>query len=135
MKKPVPERLFNKVRSSHLRFSIRKTVLKKFVIFTGKHLCLSRFFYYRKTPVFESIFLKSGLNFIKKETPQRCFPMNIAKCVASLKLEAFRKQLYHWKFINKRHGRRCFPISMAKFLTNFYLQNTSRRVLLFFGCR
>ena len=33
-----------RIRSSHLRYSIKKVVLKNFANFTGKHLCQSFFF-------------------------------------------------------------------------------------------
>ena len=35
---------FSKNRSSHLRYSVRKGVLKNFAKFTGEHLCQSLFF-------------------------------------------------------------------------------------------
>ena len=58
-------------RSSRQRCSFRKTVLKHFAIFTGKHL------------LFESLFKKVAdlkpCNFIKKKLQHRCFSVNIAE--------------------------------------------------------
>ena len=57
-------------RSSHQRCFVEKGVLKNFVNFTAKHLCLSLF----------SIKLKTlAGNFIKKRLQYRCFPMKFAK--------------------------------------------------------
>ena len=58
-------------RSSRWQMFFKIGFLKKFAIFTGKHLCL------------ESLFNKvAGLqryNFIKKKLQHRIFPVNIAK--------------------------------------------------------
>ena len=59
-------------RSSRLQMFFRICVLKRFAIFTGKHLCWSRFF---KKIFLELLFF----NFIKKRPRRRCFPVNIAK--------------------------------------------------------
>ena len=56
-----------KFRRSHLKCSIKKTIVKNSTIFTGKHLCWSLF-----SPVLES------LQFIKKRLQRWCFPVNIA---------------------------------------------------------
>ena len=50
-----------KYKSSNRRYSIKKTVLKNFAIFTGRHLCWS-------------LFLIKLMDF-----RHRCFPVNIAK--------------------------------------------------------
>ena len=58
-------------RNSHRRCSLEKTVLKNFVIFTGKCLCV------------KSLFNKvAGLqvcNFIEMRLQHRCFPVNTTK--------------------------------------------------------
>ena len=58
-------------RNSHRRCSLEKTVLKNFVIFTGKCLCA------------KSLFNKvAGLqvcNFIEMRLQHRCFPVNTTK--------------------------------------------------------
>ena len=58
-----PLRYFLKLiglRSSHLRCSIKKAVLKYFAIFTGKHLCLE--------PVFDKVAGFQGRNFIERDS-------------------------------------------------------------------
>ena len=62
------------VTSSHLRCSIKKVVLKKFAIFTGKHLCWSSLFN-------------------TKRLQDRCFPVNIAKFLRALMLKNLRERL------------------------------------------
>ena len=54
-------------RSSHQRCSVKKDVLKNFVIFTGKHLYWNLFLEFQ------------ACNFIKKRLQHRCFPVKIAK--------------------------------------------------------
>ena len=56
-------RLIAVPKSSQRRCSTKKAVLKKFAIFTRKHLCWSLW----------------ACNFIKKSFQHRCFPVNIAK--------------------------------------------------------
>ena len=51
----------------------KKSVLKNFANFTGKHLCQSLFF--NKVAGLSL----SACNFIKKETWHRCFPVNFPK--------------------------------------------------------
>ena len=58
-------------RSSHYRCSIKKAVLKNFVIFTGKHMCWSEY-------LFNKVAGLKACNFIKERLQDRCFPMNIA---------------------------------------------------------
>ena len=58
-------------RTSHQRCSMKKSVLRIFAKFTGKHLCQSLFF--NKV---------AGLRpaiFLKKRLWHRCFPVNFAK--------------------------------------------------------
>ena len=61
-------------RSSHRKCFIKKTVLKNFAIFAGKHLCQSLYL----TKLRPTTSLKA-CSFIKKRLQHRCFPMNIAK--------------------------------------------------------
>ena len=58
-------------RSNHRKYSLKKTALKNFVKFTGKHLCW--IFFYKKVATHRSS------NFIKKRFEYRCFPVNTAK--------------------------------------------------------
>ena len=58
-------------RSSRQRCFIKKVVLKKFAIFTGKYLCRSIFF--------NKVAGLWACNFIKKRLQHRCFPVNIVK--------------------------------------------------------
>ena len=58
-------------RSSHRRCSIEKSVLKNFVIFTGKQLCWSLFF--NKAADLQAC------NFIKRRLQYRCFLVSITK--------------------------------------------------------
>ena len=53
------------VRSSHLRYSMKKGVLRNFAKFTGKHLCQSLFF--------------KPATLLKKRLWYRCFPVNFPK--------------------------------------------------------
>ena len=57
-------------RSSHLRCSVKKIVLRIFAKFTGKHLC-QRFYF--------SKIAGQAYNFIKKSLWYRYFPTNFAK--------------------------------------------------------
>ena len=57
-------------RSSHRRCSIRKSVLKNFANFTGKHLCWILFLWSCKPAACK--FLKKGLQY-------KCFPVKFAK--------------------------------------------------------
>ena len=57
-------------RSSHQRCSVKKSVLKNFAKFTGKHLRQS--FFFNKVA-------GAACNFIKKETLTQVFPVNFTK--------------------------------------------------------
>ena len=56
-------------RSSHWRCSIKKAILKHFVIFTGKHLCRGLFF--------NKVAGHQACNFIKRRLQHRYFFANI----------------------------------------------------------
>ena len=58
-------------RSSHRRCPVRKSVLRNFAKFTGKHLCQS--FFFNKVPGLRTATL------LKKRPWHRCFPVNFAK--------------------------------------------------------
>ena len=60
-----------KSRSSHLRFSIKKGVVRNFAKFTGNNLCPS--FYFNKVAGLRPATLS------KKRLWHRCFPVNFAK--------------------------------------------------------
>ena len=72
-------------RNSHRRCSLEKTVLKNFVIFTGKCLCV------------KSLFNKvAGLqvcNFIEMKLQHRCFPVNTTKFLRTPILSIFERLL------------------------------------------
>ena len=68
-------------RSSHRRCSIKKTILKHFVIFTGKHLCRGLFF--NKDAGHQAC------NFIKKRPQHRYFLANIGKFI--------RRPILNWR--------------------------------------
>ena len=63
--------VFTLFRSKHRRWSIKKAVLKNFVIFTWKHLCWSLFFNEAAGLYF--------CNFIRKRLQHRCSTVIIAK--------------------------------------------------------
>ena len=58
-------------RSSHRRCSIKKAILKHFLIFTGKHLCRGLFF--------NKVAGHQVCNFIKKRLQHRDYLVNIGK--------------------------------------------------------
>ena len=60
-------------RSSHQRCSIKKSVLRNFVKFTGKHLCQSLFF--------DKVAGLRPATLLKKRLWHRCFPVNFATFV------------------------------------------------------
>ena len=60
-------------RSSHWKCSIKKAILKHFVIFTGKHLCWGLFL--------NKVAGHKACNFIKKRLQHRYFLVNIGKSV------------------------------------------------------
>ena len=76
-------------RSSHWRSSIKKAILKHFVIFTGKHLCRDLFF--------NKVAGHQGCNFIKKRLQHRCYLVNIRKFIRSTILKNISERLYWWK--------------------------------------
>ena len=65
------------IKKSHGRCSIKKAVLKKFEILTGKHLCWSSFL----------------IKFINKRLQHRCFPLNIAKFLRAPTLKNIYERL------------------------------------------
>ena len=67
-----------KFKRSHQRWSIKKVVLKNFIIFTGKPLCRSHFLI--KFLAYMSVTLL-------KKTPTQVFPVNIAKYLRTTFLE------------------------------------------------
>ena len=73
-------------RSSHRRCSIKKTILKHFVIFTGKHLC--RGLHFNKVPGHQSC------NFIKRRHQHRYFLVNIMKFIRRSILKNISKRLH-----------------------------------------
>ena len=76
-------------RSSHRRCSIKKAILKHFVIFTGKHLCRGLFF--NKDAGHQAC------NFIKKRPQHRYFLANIGKFIRRPILKNISKRLHCWK--------------------------------------
>ena len=60
-----------KVRSSHRRCSVKKSVLRNFVKFTGKHLCQRLFFN-------KAVGLRPA-TLLKRSLWHRCFLVNFAK--------------------------------------------------------
>ena len=59
------------LRSSHLRCSVRKDVLRNFAKFTGKYLCQSLFF--------NKVAGLRPATLLKKRLWHKCSPMNFAK--------------------------------------------------------
>ena len=100
-------------RSSHQRCSVKRTVLKNFAIFTGKHLRRNCFLLKLKT-----------CNFIRKRLRHRCFSVNIVKFLRTTTLKNTCEQLkilQHW----------CFPMKFAEFIRKPILKNICERLLLF----
>ena len=64
------------IRSSHRRCSLRKSVLRNFAKFTGKHLCQS--FFFNKVPGLRSAAL------LKKKLWHNCFQVNFTKFLRTL---------------------------------------------------
>ena len=62
---------YSKNRSSHLRCSVKKGVLKNFAKFTGKHLSQSL--------VFNKVAVLRSSTLLKKKLWHRCFPVNLEK--------------------------------------------------------
>ena len=76
------------LRSSHRRCSIKKPILKHFVIITVKHLCRSLFF--------NKVAGHQACNFIKKRLQHRYYA-NIRKFIRRTILKNINEQLYCWK--------------------------------------
>ena len=76
-------------RSSHWRCSIKKAILKHFVIFTGKHLCRGLFL--------NKVAGHQACNFIKKRLQRSYFLANIWKFIRRLILKNISEQLHCWK--------------------------------------
>ena len=66
-------------RSSHRRCFLKKSVLKNFLKFTGKHLCQS--------PFFKKVVGLRPVTLLKKRLWHRCFPMNFTKFSRTLFLQ------------------------------------------------
>ena len=89
-------------RSSHLRCSISKCVLKNFVNFTGKHLC-------------QSLFLNNFITtLLKKRLWYRCFPVKFAKFLRAPFLYSTSKRLL---LIPSKLSQLLLLNFLAKFLT------------------
>ena len=76
-----------KGRSSHLRCSVKKGVLKNFANFTGKHLCLSLFF----NKVADLRLRPATL--LKKKLQHRCFPVKFTKLLRTSYLKNICERL------------------------------------------
>ena len=76
-------------RTSHQRCSIKKAILKHFVIFTGKHLSRGLFF--------NKVADHQACNFIKKKLQHRHFLANIEKFIRRPTLKNSTIQLHCWK--------------------------------------
>ena len=76
-------------RSSHPRCSIKKAILKHFVIFTRKQLCRRLFF--------NKVAGHQTCNFIKKRLQHRYFLVNIGKFKRRPILKNISKRLHCWK--------------------------------------
>ena len=97
-----------KLRSSHLRCSIKKVVLKNFKFFTGKYLCLSLFFFFesrvfivRANQVRASWEAKGG------ETNQ----VRSTKIYFDIFIETMFAFLHHLLIENFKPERYCFEIN------------------------
>ena len=76
-------------RSSHRSCSIKKAILKYFVIFTGKHLCRDLFL--------NKVAGHQACDFIKKRLQQRYFLANIGKFIRRPILKNISERLHCWK--------------------------------------
>ena len=76
-------------RSGHWRCSIKKAILKHFVIFTGKNLCWGL--------VFNKVAGHQACNFIKKRLQHRHFLANIRKFISRPILKNIYERLHFWK--------------------------------------
>ena len=80
-------------RSSHRRCSIKKAILKHFVIFTRKHLCWGVFF--------NEVAGHQNCNCIKKRLQHRYFLAYIRKFVRRPILKNICKRLHFWKLFHE----------------------------------
>ena len=76
-------------RSSHWRCSIKKAILKHFVIFTGKYLCWGLFF--------NKVAGHEACNFIKKRLQHRYFLAKNEKFIRRPILKNICERLRFWK--------------------------------------
>ena len=76
-------------RSSHRRCSIKKAILKHFVIFTEKHLCRGLFF--------NKVAAHLACTLIKKRLQHRYYLANIWKFIGRTILKNIIERLHCWK--------------------------------------
>ena len=76
-------------RSSHRRCSIKKGILKHFVIFAGKHIC--------RGLLFNKIAGHQACNSIKKRLRHRYYLANISKFIRRPILKNISERLHCWK--------------------------------------
>ena len=76
-------------RSSHRRCSIKKAILKHFVIFTGKHLCRGRFL--------NKVAGHQACIFIKKRLQHKYYLADIGKFIRRPIVKNISKRLHCWK--------------------------------------
>ena len=81
-------------RTSYRRYLVKKGALKNLAKFTGKHLCLS-FFFFDKVQATSSNFVK------KKRLWHRCFPVNFVKF---LRTAFYRTRLNDCFYIESSSG-------------------------------
>ena len=96
-------------RSSHLKGSVKKGVLRKFWKFTGKHLCQKVYF--------NTVGAHRPATLLKKSLWHRCFPVNFAKFLTA-------------SFLRNTSGRLLllFPHKSAYFSNNSH--NAYKNVIL-----
>ena len=87
-------------RSSHQRCSIKKAILKRFVIFTGKHLCRGLFFL--------KVAGHQSCNFIKKRLQCRYYLADIR----NLEEEQFWRALANGYIVGKCFVRTFFTLDL-----------------------
>ena len=83
------QKLFNHFQKQHRRCSIKKDILKHFVIFTGKHLRMGLFF--------NKFAGHQACNFIKKRLQHSYFLANIGKFIRKPILKNINERLHCWK--------------------------------------
>ena len=81
-------------RSSHRRCSIKKAILKHFVIFTGKHLC--------RGLLFNKVASHHACNFTKKRLQHRYYLVNIGKFTRRPILKNISEPLHCWNVLWER---------------------------------